>query len=119
MLVWVAIWKSIGRRLLVLEEGHKKSEQNLAGFFCSERMGIVGAAVRVERELRRHRLRSLGCSQDCIFNLGLLAMFSFCSNLGFPSEPRKCCLLLPKTRTMTRPVARNNALKSLRNYAAS
>ena len=54
-------------------------------------------------------------------------MFSFCSNLGSHSEPNRCCLSLPKTRTMMRTMmrnmmcnmARNNALKSLRNYAAS
>jgi hypothetical protein len=37
-----------------------------------------------------------------------LALFSFCSNLGFPSEPDRCLL----------PIARN-ALKLLKNYAAS
>src|SRR5215467_591388 len=118
MLTWVAIWKSIGRRVLVLEDGHKKSEQNFAGIFAVSGWESLERLFEM-RKLRLHRLRFLGCSQGCIFNHGLLAMFSFCSNLGFPSEPRRCCLLLPKTHTLTRPVARNNALKSLKNYAAS
>jgi hypothetical protein len=37
-----------------------------------------------------------------------LALFSFCSNLGFQSGPNRCLL----------PIARN-ALKSLKNYAGS
>jgi hypothetical protein len=48
------------------------------------------------------------CNYRTIFNHSPLALFSFCSNLGFPIEPNRCLLRIA-----------HNALKSLRNYVAS